>query len=113
MFRVERAVALVRVKKPFLDWINSADGPANLTLEIVNSESQAFLLPEHDTPEELEEIMEDLYKEIFEIELAGYYTNRSCWPEISYERFLDWYDIEVHSMVFDPYKGKIKKEKFY
>ena len=113
MYQVKRAAAVIVIKQPCLDWINTADGPADLTLEIVNRECSVYLLPEHDMPDQAEEIVEDLYGEIFEMELAGYYTDRSCWPEISYQKFLEWFDVKVHSMVFDPYKGKIKKEKFW
>lgn len=108
---VNRAVALVRMKKPCLDWINSTDRQ-KLTLKAVNRERHAYLLREHDTANELEVIIQDLYKEIFEVELAGFCTDQSQWPKISYQKFLDWFEVEVHSMVFDPYDDEIEREEF-
>ena len=110
---VNRAVGLVRIKKPFLDWINSTGKPGKLTLESVNRENHAYLLPEHDTPGELEEILDEVYEEIFELELAGFCTDRSNWPEISYTKFREWCNVEVHSMVFDPFDDEIEKEEYW
>jgi len=108
---INRAVAIVRIKQPCLDWINSTERP-KLTLKAVNRESHVYLLREHDTPNELELIIQDLYKEIFELELAGFCTDQSQWPKISYKKFLDWFDVKVHSMVFDPYDDEIEKEEY-
>ena len=111
MYLIDRAVLLVRIKQPCLDWINSTDGPT-LTMETVNSESHIYLIPEHDTEQELEVIVQEIYREVFEVELAGFWTDRTTWPEISYQNFLDFFETEVHSMVFDPYDDKIEKEDF-
>ena len=111
MYLIDRTAAIVKAKKPFLDWINSTDGP-NLTLKSVNQESHVYLLPEHDTKQEQELIIQDLYKEIFELELAGFSKDKKQWPKISYQKFLDWFEIEIHSMVFDSYDDEIKKEEF-
>ena len=112
MYLVNRAVAIVRIKQPCMDWINSTEGP-KLSLESVNRESHVYLLPEHDTDQELEVITQELYKEIFELELAGFCRDKSQWPKISYQKFLDWFEIEVHSMVFDPYDDEIEKEEYW
>ncbi len=112
MYLINRAVAIVRIKQPCLDWINSTEGP-ELTLEAVNRENHAYLLPEPDTEQEQELIIQELYKEIFELELAGFCTDQSRWPKISYQKFLDWFAIEVHSMLFDPYEDELEKEEYF
>ena len=114
MYLVNGAVAVIRHKQPFIDWVHSApDKPTFITLESCNEDCNCFLLPEHETEEAFEDIIYGLYDDIFTIELHGYYTDESMWPEDrSYKTFLEWFDIEVHSMLLDPYKGKIKKEKF-
>lgn len=110
---INRSVAIVKIKQPFLDWINSTDRHSKLTLKSVNRESHVYLLSEHNTEQELELIIQELYKEIFELELAGFSKDRNRWPKIKYQTFLDWFEIEVHSMVFDPYEKKIEKEGFW
>ena len=112
MYLINRAVAIVRIKQPCVEWINSTEGP-ELTLKLVNEESHIYLLPEHDTEQEQELIIQDLYREIFELELAGFCTDRNQWPTIGYQKFLDWFEIEVHSMVFDPYDNEIEKEDYW
>ena len=111
MYLIDRAVLLVRLKQPCVEWINSTDGP-KVTLAAVNRESHVYLIPEHDTEKELELIVQDIYREIFEIELAGFWTDRNAWPKINYQNFLDFFETEVHSMVFDPYDSEIRKEQF-
>ena len=94
-----------------MDSINTTEG-GELTIKAVNQESRAYLLPENDTPDECELIIRGIYKEICELELAGFSTDKSQWPKIGYQKFLDWFDIEVHSMVFDPYDDEIEKEEY-
>ena len=114
MYLVNRAIMLVRLKQPFVDWINSIEKPhGKLTVESVNRESHVYLIPEHDTPQELELIIQDLYPDIFKTELASFDRSRRHWPKTrDYQTFLSWFDIEVHSMVFDPYDDEIEKEEF-
>jgi len=111
MFLINRAAVIVKAKKPFVDWINYTDGP-KFTLKTVNRECHVYLISEHDTPEQLEEILEVIYEEIFATELGGFCTDQSQWPEINYELFCKWFKIEVNSMVFDPYEDEIEKEEF-
>jgi len=112
MYIINRAVITVKIKQLGLDWVNTLDGLPDLLPEHVNDDTSAYLIGEYDTPEEMESILEELYEGIFEQELMGYYTDRSVWPEITYEKFCEWFDIEEHTMVFDPLKDKIKKSKF-
>ncbi|MHC4556811.1 MAG: hypothetical protein ACYTFW_18760 [Planctomycetota bacterium] len=111
MYLINKALAVVSLKQPFADWANSTPGP-KFTLESINRESHVFLLPEHDTEQELELIIQDLYRDIFEMEVASICRDEGFWPEINYQTFLDWFDIKVHSMVFYPYEDQIKKEEF-
>ena len=111
MYLINRAVAVVKLRQPFLDWANSMPGPKH-TLKAINTESHVFLLPEHDTQQELELIIQDLYRQIFEIEVGSFCRDRSLWPKTrDYKTFRQWFDIQVHSMVFDPYEDEIEKEE--
>jgi len=71
-----------------------------------------FLLAEHGNEQELELIIQQLYPDIFRIELRSFCRDESRWPKIKYRTFLDWFDIEVHSTVFDPYDREIEREEF-
>jgi len=111
MYLINRAAAVVKLRQPFLDWVNSMPGPKH-TLKAINTENNVFLLPEHDTQQELELIIQDLYRQIFEIEVGSFCRDRSLWPKTrDYKTFRQWFDIQVHSMVFDPYEDEIEKEE--
>lgn len=115
MYLIDRAVAVVRLKQPFVDWVNSIEKPyGKLTVEKMNTESHVYLIPEHDTQQELELIIQDLYRDIFEIEIQSFCRDKSLWPKNrDYKTFLEWFDIQVHSMVFDPYDDEILKEEYF
>ena len=114
MYLVNKAVLIVTMKQPYLEWVSSLpDKPIEFTLEMLNSEKHCYLIPEHDTEQAKELIIQDVFDLIFEVELHSFCTDPDLWPkQRNYTKFLEWFDIEVHSMLFDPYKGKIKKEKY-
>jgi hypothetical protein len=111
MYLIDRTAVIIKAKKPFLEWINCTDGPKS-TLEAINEENNIYLVGEYDTSEELEEIMQELYGEIFAMELHSFCTDQSEWPKIDYKLFQAWFEIKAHSMVFDLYDDKIEKEVF-
>ena len=115
MYIINKAVALVKLKQPFVDWVNSIEKQyGKLIVEKINKESHVYLIPEYDTQLELEQITQDLYREIFEIEVQSFCRDESFWPKIrNYKNFLDWFDIQAHSMVFDPYDDEILKEEYF
>jgi hypothetical protein len=50
MYLVNKAMALVKLKQPFADWVNSTEKPyGKLTVEEINREGHVYLIPEHDT----------------------------------------------------------------
>jgi len=54
------------------------------------------------------------YPDIFEVELQSFCRDESLWPKtLHYKTFLRWFDIQVHSMVFDPYDDEIVQEKYF
>lgn len=113
MYLTNRAALVVKAKQPFIDWINYVgEDDLVFSLEMVNRESRVYLIPEHDTPKELEVIIQDIYKEIFEDELLSFHRDRSAWPEVKYQRFLDWFDLKVHSMVIDMCEDEIESEEY-
>ena len=105
MYLIDRSAAVITIKQPCLDWISSLDKDMpKLTLESVTRESHVYLLPEYDTEKELEAILKEVYSDIFQLELVAFCTDEDQWPEIKYRKFKEWFDIKVHSMVFDPYE---------
>ena len=98
---INRSLLTIKAKQPLLDWLKSLPDPGNETLEDVNRETSAFLLPDHD-PSEEEEVLAHYFDIIFAEQLMGWWTAKKDWPNHrDLTLFKEWFDYEFHSMVFD------------
>lgn len=110
---INRAVAVIKPKQPFVDWANQLpDAKWKTSLKDLEEDSTVILIPEYDSNEEAEEYIDTLAEGIFEDELFGWCTNKSWWPKNrTRETFWKWFDVELHSIVIDPVDGPIEKEE--
>ncbi len=101
---INRAALILRYKQPFVDWINAVDpSPAShlVTLDEVNSERTVYLIEVEDEPE-LATWLKGHYREIFEEELFGWYTDPKLWPQDrSLKRLSEWCAFELNTVVMD------------
>jgi len=100
---LNRSAIMVKPKQPFLDWLHAAD-PTSLELTLVDlvREPTIYLIPECDTNEEVVEVLCELSEEIFEEQLAGWYTDTETWPrDRSFKAFCRFFDFQHHSMLVD------------
>ncbi len=115
MYMINRAVAVIKPKQPFVDWINSHPDSAGFTtsLEEARQDCTAYLLPDYDEDSEAKSFIKDLSADIFEIELDSWYHDETTWPrKRDFQIFQKWFDVEIHSMVIDPYENEIVKEDY-
>jgi len=112
MYVINRSSAIIKPQQPFVDWTNSIeDKGRQYSIDDFNTDCSVILLPEYDSDEHAEAILKDLSSHIFEIELSSWITDESAWPNNrTYEMFKEWFDVELHSMVYDPYEDDIEKE---
>lgn len=103
MYLVDRAIAVIRAKQPLLDWLKSQpDWDFDLTLEQLRVDCNSFLLPECDEPEEAIAYIDEIYLQLFQMELASWYDDSQLWPQdMSLKAFWEWFDVEVHTNLFD------------
>jgi hypothetical protein len=102
MFEIDRSLIVVRPKQPFLDWVQSVDYEEGLTLGDLRVDPSAYLIPQLWTNDEQPAILRWCYGVVFEAELDSWYTDPALWPQNrDLEMFLEWFDIEFHSGVFD------------
>ena len=103
MFEINRTVLVVKPRQPFLDWANSLDDEIkDLTLERLRRDCTAFLVPEIEYDSDLREVLEWCFELLFEEQLAGWHTEPEDWPQDrNLEMFLEWFEVEFHSLVFD------------
>ena len=103
MVTLNRSAIVVKPKQPFLDWLHAAD-PTSLELTLFNlvREPAIYLIQECDTNEDVAEVLRELCEEIFEEQLAGWYTDTATWPrDRSFDAFCRWFDYQHHSMLVD------------
>jgi hypothetical protein len=110
MNSLNRQVAIVKPKEPYVTWINSLSGAEEQSsIESLNNDCTALLLPHFDDDNESLKFIERKFKQIFEMELDSWSTDRKTWPKkINYTLFRDWFKIELHSEVFDFGEGTIE-----
>lgn len=103
MNTVNRSAIVLKPKQPFLDWLRAADPTSReVTMLDLVREPTIYLIPECDTEKEVAEVLRELCEDIFEEQLAGWYTDTATWPrDRSYEVFCSWFDYQHHSMLVD------------
>jgi len=113
MFIINRSVAIIRPKQPFVDWTNSIVDEEQYSVSDFSTDCSVFLLPVTDSDEDAEAFIKDIFQDVFELELSSWVVDDEMWPEnITYEMFLEWFDIEYHSMAFDSLKDDIEKDPY-
>jgi len=115
MFQTNRSVAIIKPKQPFVDWANSIiDEKEQYSISDFRTDCSVILLPVVDSDEQAEDLIKEMYQDVFELELSSWIVDEEMWPEnITYPMFLEWFDVEYHSMVFDSIKDGIDKEPYY
>lgn len=111
---VNRQAAVVRLRQPFVDWINETEkrtgGTTRFTAEEVNREPNVYLLEQHELPEDNRSYLEKFSTAIFEAKLSGWYNDPDMWPKSqSSEVFSKWLKVDLLSMVIDLESGRVKK----
>jgi hypothetical protein len=104
VYLINYSVAIVRWKQPFLHWANSLDNRQHhLTPDSIKPfENNCYLLPLFDTEQQKERMIQEVAELIFATELQSYCPDRDFWPKNrNYAMFLEFFDVEVNSMIYD------------
>lgn len=114
---VKRAAVTVTPKKPYITWANSLDEDGVKIGEDFTPEGRVYLIGDVADifPFDRDIIVRPYFKEIFDEELNSWHRRESEWPSPrTYEIFLEWFEVAVHSMVLD-LEGKriIRTESYY
>ena len=106
---LNRGAVVVRPKQPYLDWAAALGD--SVPVPDVKAEKTVYLLPGFENDEEGMDILGEFYEQIFEQELWYWYTDEDAWPmNRTLKLFLEWFDVEFHSIVEDLDEGVIEDE---
>lgn len=109
MYIVDRSAAVLKPKKPFLDWLNNLPGnDVVLTLEEVRSDCTVVLIPEVNEQEDGIAYIDDLAEQLLDMELASWVSDQKLWPpKRSLKLFWEWFDVEIHLGTMDSVSEEI------
>jgi hypothetical protein len=111
---LNRSVAIIKPKQPFVDWVNSTDPNSDfkMTLEQIRSDPTCILIPEFVHPNEGQSYIKKHYNDIWHWSLYGYWTDEKAYPKSrTYKKFIEWFDVELGSEVLDFLDEEIEKEE--
>jgi len=81
MDSINRQIAGIKPEKPYMDWINSLPGSVEpCSIESLSDDCTAVLLPQFDFLKQSQKFIKRIYKQLFELELNGWYTDKTLWP---------------------------------
>jgi len=107
---VNRGAIILRYKVPFIQWINEADpskDSSEVTMSNANEERTVYLITDADA-ENVEGWIRDNHVALFENELEDWYTDEALWTKKrDYKTFMEWFEVECHSVVMDTVGGEI------
>ncbi len=114
MYAIDRGVAIIKAKQPFLDWVrNLPDPDTTITLERLHDDCDALLVPESDSDPDGMKFIKANHDWLFEMMLEGWWTDEASWPKKrDWKTFNEWFDVDFHSVLIDPTERPIKKEEW-
>ncbi len=102
---LNRSALSVRPTRHFVDWINALEpimGEDDLTLADVEKESTVYLIPEMESPEDLDAFIRERYLEILETELRAWEEDQRQWPEtVDWSLFQRFLQVEHSYLAID------------
>ena len=112
---VNRTAVTITGAQPYLDWMRQTDADFNkgaVTVSRVKAYGSAFLLPEFDLEEDLQEWVEENAPWLFEFQLSAWTEDESTWPPTrDLKTFRAWFRIDIHNIVVDMAEDEIKGEE--
>jgi hypothetical protein len=112
---VNRTAVTITGAQPYLDWMRRTDADFNrgtITVSAAKTYGSAFLLPEFDFEEDLQEWVEENAPWLFEFQLSAWTDDETAWPETrDLKTFREWFRIDIHSVVVDVADTDIEGEE--
>ncbi len=99
---VNRSYLIVKPRQPYIDWVRSFDDSVEIDDLIIQKTIYLVDEPEFDSPEEINNIIKKVCRDIFVSELEAWYTDKESFPkDMTYKAFKQWFDVEYVDLGFD------------
>ena len=115
MRMINRTAVTIVGARPYIDWTLRNDADVNtgtLTVARAKTFGTAYLLPELELEEDLQEWVEENVTWLFEFQLAAWTEDEALWPQVrDLKTFREWFRIDIHSAVVDVGDDDIEGEE--
>ena len=112
---INRTAITITGAQAYVDWTRSRDADFNqgqLTVARTKAYGSAFLLPEFDQEEDLQEWVEENFAWLFEFQLSAWTEDETAWPAVrDLKTFREWFRIEISSVVVDVADDDVEGEE--
>jgi len=112
---VNRTAVSLSAAQPYIDWTRQTDADADrgtLTVARAKPFGSAFLLPEFELEEDVQEWVEENAGWLFEFQLAAWSDDETTWPKTrDLKTFREWFRLDIHSVVVDMGEDEIEGEE--
>ena|SRR5256885_6910243 len=112
---INRTAVTVVGAEAYLNWTRQTEADINkgtLTVARAKTYGSAFLLPEFELEEDVQEWVEENAPWLFEFQLAAWTDDETAWPATrDLKTFREWFRIDVHSVVVDVGDDDIEGEE--
>lgn len=103
-FTINRYALIVRPSEAMIGWVNSVfpGDPIDYDKMKGHDNTDIFLIPEFDSPEDAEEWLQENYQNFLRHSLEAWSTDESTWPKpLSWEQFDRLHEYSIESVVID------------
>src|SRR5437773_2313296 len=112
---INRTAVTVVGAEPYLEWTRQKQADFNqgaLTVVRAKTYGSAFLLPEFELEEDVQEWVEENAGWLFEFQLAAWTEDESTWPAVrDLAAFREWFRVDIHNVVVDVADDDIEGEE--
>ena len=112
---VNRTAVSIVGAQPYVDWTRKNDADADkgmLTVVRARPYGTAYLLPEFELEEDVQEWIEENAGWMFEFALSAWTEDESTWPQTrDIQAFREWFRIDIHAVVVDVGDDEIEGEE--
>jgi len=112
---INRTAVTIVGAGPYEEWTRQNDADFNrgtLTVARARTFGSAFLLPEFELEEDVQEWIEENAPWLFEFQLSAWTEDESTWPAPrDLKTFREWFRIDVHNVVVDVADTDIEGEE--
>jgi hypothetical protein len=112
---INRTAVTITGAQPYADWTRRTDADfakGSITVARAKTYGTAYLLPELELEEDVQEWVEENASWLFEFQLAAWTEDVAVWPaDRTLALFREWFRVDIHSVVVDVADDEIEGEE--